>query len=450
MAWAGLKSIFAGKQEPASVEKRYDGFHPLFIRESYTGAWQNNDLLTAGEVLQFPPAFACVTLISDDIGAMPFVMRREQDGILVDVSHPILRVLRKPNAYQNYIQFKQWWIMSKLRTGNAYVLKERDNGRVVRLYVLDPFRVVPIVSEDGQVFYRINKNELSSNYMSRVEDYQQFDDEQVVVPASEIIHDRMNTLFHPLVGISPLYSAAMAISAGSNILSDSSTFFGHGARPSGILSAPGSISEETAKRLKDHWEAGYSGRNAGKVAILGDDLKFQPMRYNAIDGDVVNQLRMSAEMVCTAFRVPPYKIGLKDLPSGRTVYELNQVYHQDCLHILIEEMEQCLDDSLDVPTGYSIDLDTSSLLRMDDKTRHEMLRDDVRGGLRTPNEGRRAINLKPLTGGDSLFMQQQDIPLHMVEDYHASQVGKSEPVTEVVDQPDDGKSFIEAFRKALQ
>jgi phage portal protein BeeE len=31
----------------------------------------------------------------------------------------------------------------------------------------------------------------------------------VIVPAREIIHDRFNCLFHPLVGISPLYAAAL-------------------------------------------------------------------------------------------------------------------------------------------------------------------------------------------------------------------------------------------------
>jgi len=36
-----------------------------------------------------------------------------------------------------------------------------------------------------------------------------------------------------------------------------------------ILSAPGAISDETAARLKTHWDANYTGNNAGKVAVVG-------------------------------------------------------------------------------------------------------------------------------------------------------------------------------------
>ena len=44
----------------------------------------------------------------------------------VSTSPAFSPVLRKPNRYQNHIQFVENWIMSKLTRGNAYVLKERD------------------------------------------------------------------------------------------------------------------------------------------------------------------------------------------------------------------------------------------------------------------------------------------------------------------------------------
>jgi phage portal protein BeeE len=39
--------------------------------------------------------------------------------------------LRKPNRYQNRIQFWEGWILSKLMRGNTYVLKVRDDNRNV-------------------------------------------------------------------------------------------------------------------------------------------------------------------------------------------------------------------------------------------------------------------------------------------------------------------------------
>ncbi len=65
-----------------------------------------------------------------------------------------------------------------MQYGNAYVLKYRDNRNVVRhLRVLDPSKVKPLLSDSGDVFY-----ELSVDHLVQVH-------ADVVVPASEIIHD---------------------------------------------------------------------------------------------------------------------------------------------------------------------------------------------------------------------------------------------------------------------
>ena len=65
------------------------------------------------------------------------------------------------------------------------------------LYLLDPLRVKPLVTPTAEVYY-----ELKSDNMAGLEA------ENVVVPASEIIHDRMNCLFHPLLGVGPIFACA--------------------------------------------------------------------------------------------------------------------------------------------------------------------------------------------------------------------------------------------------
>jgi phage portal protein BeeE len=48
------------------------------------------------------------------------------------------------------------------------------------------------------------------------------EDEQIVVPASEIVHDIMNPLYHPLVGVSPLHACGSPAMLGSHIQRTSS------------------------------------------------------------------------------------------------------------------------------------------------------------------------------------------------------------------------------------
>jgi len=395
------------------------GWWPM-IREPYSGAWQKNDTWTHESVLAHYAVYACVTLISNDIGKLrQRLMELDPNGIWKETTSPAFSpVLKKPNNYQNHIQFKQWWQTSKLISGNTYGLKQRDQrGVVVAIYLLDPCRVLPLVADDGSIYYQ-----LSNDNLNRVGD-------GVTVPASEIIHDRMNCLFHPLVGVSPLYAAAQAACQSLKMQSDSSTFFENGARPGGILSAPGAISDETAARLKAHWDANYTGQNAGKVAVVGDDLKFQQMKMSATDSQLIEQFRLTAEMICTAFHVPPSKVGVTNSPTGTTAAQENQKYYSDCIQVLVEEYEACMDDGLSLPDKFGVELDIDGLLRMDMSALVETLKLAVGGTIMAPNEARRRMNLPPVTGGDSVLSQQQNYSVEALakRDAQADPFGTAQP-----------------------
>jgi HK97 family phage portal protein len=353
-------------------------------------------------------------------------------------------VLRKPNTFQNHIQFKEWWITSKLIRGNAYALKQRDNrGVVTALYLLDPCMVQVLVSPNGSVFYQLGEDNLAGLKEGGVQ-----------VPASEIIHDRMNCLFHPLVGLSPLFAAGLAANQGLSIQKDSSSFFGNGAKPSGILIAPGAISDETATRLKDAWMANYTGENAGKIAVVGDGLSFQPMRMSSVDAQLIEQLRWTAEVVCSCFHVPPYMVGVGPAPTYNNIEALSQQYYTQCLQTLIESMELCLDEGLALPSGYGTELDLEGLLRMDTATQIDALNKAVGGGWMSPNEARAKRDMPPVKGGATPYLQQQNYSLAALDardkaDPFAKPTPVAEPQQAIAPDPDQtDKALHLLFRKS--
>lgn len=378
----------------------------LIAHEPYTGAWQRNDELYGDDVRKFFAIYACITLISDDIAKMsPMVMRKDSKGIWEDVQNsPYLKVLKHPNNYQNTIQFRKWWLTSKLSTGNAYILKERDgSGNVIALHVLNPMRVEPLVTDFGDVYYRLNCDNLAK-----------IEDNEIVVPSSEIVHDRYSPQYHPLVGVSPIWAAALAGALGLDIQSQAKKFFAGGSRIQGIITAPGAISKDMAERLEQGFAEKYMGPNAShRIAIMSDGLKFDPMQMTAVDAQTIEQLRLTAEIVCACFKVPTWKIGFGSQPAGK-VEELNQMYYSDCIQVLVEEMEYCLDQCFSVRDGESIELNTEDLLRMDTGSMFAALGTGVDKAIMTPNEARKRVNLKPLVGGDTVYMQQQDYPLAQV------------------------------------
>lgn len=426
------------------------------LYDSRTGAFQQASEITTESVLAYHAVYACLTLISNDIGKLRVKLVELQDGgVWSETESPAFSpVLRKPNHFQNHIQFKEWWILSKLTYGNAYALKERDNrGVVTALYLLDPNRVMPLVAPGGEVFYRIDDDNLSGV------------DHQVVIPASEIIHDRMNCLFHPLVGLSPIFACGLAAQQGLNIQNDSNKLFENLSRPSGILTAPGAISAETATRLKTQWQDNYSGDNYGKVAVLGDSLEYKPITLTPVDAQLIEQLKYTAEVVCSCFHVPPFKVGVGQMPTYQNAEVLNQIYYSDCLQSLIEQMEACLDEGLGLVSAkdgrrMGVELDLDQLLRMDSATMVKTLGEGVSRGIYAPNEARQRLDLKPVAGGNSPLLQQQNYSLEALAKRDASDdpFGKastspkapaSEPDESEKDPEDDPESE-RAFAAAIE
>lgn len=397
------------------------------IKESFTGAWQQNVEVKVADVLTFGAAYRCISLISSDIAKMRVkLVQVDDEGVWSETySAAYSPVLRKPNAWQTRIQFFRNWMESKLVHGNAYVLKQRDNrGVVTALYVLDPTKVQPLVAPDGAVYYELSRDDLARQPEARI-----------VAPAKEIIHDRGETFYHPLVGLSPIYASGLAAIQGLRIQHNSATFFGNASNPGGVLTAPGAISDDTAKRLKATWDANYSGANAGKVAVLGDGLHFEQMMIKATDAQLIEQLRWTSEQVCSAFGVPAYKVGVGATPTYNNIEALNSQYYSDCLQQHIEEIEVLLDEGLGLGVGnsYGTEFDLDGLLRMDTATQIQTYAEAVRGGLMKPNEARNKIGLKPTAGGDAVYLQEQNYSLEAL----AKRDAQADPFSTGADAPVD-------------
>jgi HK97 family phage portal protein len=370
------------------------------VWESYPGAWQQNVVVDQTLVPAYWAVFSCVTLIASDISKLParVMQRNKATGVFKET---FLRpVLQKPNHFQTHLEFFFTWIVSQLLNGNTYVLKRRNpQGFVDAMYILSPNLVTPLIADDGSIFYQLQADNIAGLKAT------------VTVPASEIIHDRMYTLHHPLIGVSPIYACGVAAMQGMAIQGNSAKFFQNMSRPGGILTAPGAISNETALRLKESWETNFGAGNIGKVAVLGDGLKYEAMTVTAHDSQLIEQLKMTAEMVCACYHVPGYKIGVGPMPTVSNTAALNQQYYDQCLQYPIEKMELRLDEGLELAPPFEVWMDLSGLLRMDPQARYASHNEAIRGGWLKPNEARIEEDLEPVDGGDTPYMQQQNYSL---------------------------------------
>jgi HK97 family phage portal protein len=375
--------------------------------------------------------YSCISLIANDISKLriKLVELDPVAKIWQETSNPAYSpVLRKPNRYQTRIQFLSEWITMKLIYGNTYVLKERDGaGKVAALYVLNSRLVKPLVTEDGGVYYDIGQDRLSGVVTPRI------------VPASEIMHDRCICLFHPLIGVPPLFACAMSSTQGNRIQANSAKFFENMSRPSGHLTAPGTIDDVTAERLKHDFETRFGGGNIGKVLVTGDDLKYESLgTIPAQQSQLIEQMRWTAEDVAGAFLVPLYKISKGSDTKLKNAAQQDEDYYKQTLQHLIEAIELLMDEGLGLTGGtqlLGVELDLDGLLRMDPVQRAERCAVLVKAGVMAPNEARANESLPPVTGGEEPFLQQQNFPLSvLVEQSPPGENGASEKVLSPEDQ----------------
>ena len=429
------------------------GWFPT-VREPYTGAWQENATpITPDTALSYFAVYGCVTLIATDIGKLALrLVQEDESGIWSETTNPAYSpVLRKPNRYQTVVKFIEQWITSKLVAGNAYVLKARHaSGVVAELYVLDPSKVTPLIAPDGGVYYALRADDLVGVMPGQ-------SGQELIVPAREIIHDPMVTLFHPLVGVTPLYACGLAAQQGLTIQTKSEQFFRGGSHPGGVLTAPGEIGQDQADRIKKYWEENFSGANIGRVAVVGKGLKYEPMTVSAADAQLIQQLNWTARQVCTCYHVPPALLDLEGESAVPDLEALLQKYHSQCIQSLLTNFETALDEGLELKSPYGTEFDIDDLIWMVTSTKTKAAAEAIGAGALSPDEARRKwFGLGRVKGGDTPYMQQQNYSLAALAERDADQpFSKPAPapapqaLPAAEDDAADEKAFLDALTQSL-
>jgi HK97 family phage portal protein len=411
------------------------GILPGVVREPYMGAWQRNGEIANPGVLSNPAVFTCETKIARDIAKLEVRLVVESSpDVWEAVTNPAYTpVLRKPNHYQTTAQLLEQWILSKLSFGNAYILKRRDaRGVVNAIYVLPADTVTPLVAPDGSVYYELRRPDVDLTGLWSTETGA----DAKIVAASELVHDRFNCLFHPLVGISPLYAAALAAVQGTTMQTSSTAFFGNGNQPGGILVAPGALSDQTLERIQSRWK----DRKLGTIAVVSDGLKYESLAMSSVDAQFHELLDWTIDTIAMVYGVPMILLN-----SGKgAAYGANepviQLYHDECLQPLITAVEDGYDQALEFQASsrLGVELDIDGLLWMSTDSRVKAATETTRGGVLSPNESRRKyFGLKPVDGGDTPYMQQQQFSLAALAERDAADPF-AQPVAPIAPGPDDG------------
>ena len=261
-----------------------------------------------------PVGFRAVKLIAEAAASLPVAVG---DGEVAFETHPVLRLLSRPNAAQGRGEFLEALYGQLLLTGNGYVEAVGGDGLPLEMHVLRSDRMSVVPGPDG---WPVGYDYTVGGRKHRFK----------VDGLSPIVHLRA---FHPQddhYGLSPMQAAACAVDVHNAASRWSKGLLDNAARPSGAIVNRGEgLSPEQFEMLSAEMEAQHQGaRNAGRPMLLDGGLEWEPMGFSPSDMEFLKTKEAAAREIATAFGVPPMMLGIPGDATYANYAEANRAFYR--------------------------------------------------------------------------------------------------------------------------
>jgi HK97 family phage portal protein len=312
--------------------------------------WSPRDVvsLTRTGFMGNPIGFRAVKVISEAAAALPLIL--QDQNARYDL-HPLLDLMRQPNAGQGRAELFEALYGFLLLTGNAYLEAVPGTGKLPgELHVLrsDRMNVVPgadgwPVAYDYVVGGRTHRFAVSEAF-------------------SPICHLKS---FHPQddhYGLSPLQAAAVAVDVHGSASAWSKALLDNAARPSGAMvykgaDGQGTLSSDQYDRLVSEMEMHHQGaRNAGRPMLLEGGLDWKPMGFSPSDMEFQKTKEAAAREIAIAFGVPPMLIGIPGDATYANYQEANRAFFRLTVLPLVTRVTAGVSAWLSTFTGEMVEL----------------------------------------------------------------------------------------------
>lgn len=353
--------------------------------------------LDEGTALTVSTYWACVSLIADDLAAVPWrsMVKDGENRRVEEENNADWLLHRQPNPEMTAFTFRQLLMSWVLMRGNAYAEVERDlAGRPINLWPVEPWRVRPVRAAGGELYYEVRN-------FSRPADY---------IPAADMLH--FKGLGDGLTGYSVLEAAARSLRLAlgqDRYAADTADQFKQ-TQLGGVLSTDRKLDDQARKRLREDFDKKHKGK-PGSVAVLEEGLKYTPHPLiSPHDLQLIESQKWTAERICQWFKVPPHKVGLLERSTNNNIEHQGIEYVVTCLVPWAVRNEQEADLKLFGPrqmvsryTKYNL----TALMRGDSAARAKYYDTMIRNGALKINEVRAFEDQNPVEYGDVLFVPAQ-------------------------------------------
>ena len=356
--------------------------------------------------MKIAAVFRCVDILSSGVASLPFEYKRynQAEGYFVDYYQSNLYYLLtvQANPRMTAYEFMRNIIIEKVMRGNAYVFPRMAGGDLDELILCSPHSVS---------FDKYLNSYTITDYINGVFG---------TYKANRIIHIRNFSLDGGYTGVSTIEWAANVLGISATADKETLSVFATGGRLKGLVSNDNSLAKGFGElqdgQLKTEAslieEAIKSGNDI--ISVPGD-AKFSTMSISQKDMELLESKKFGVLEICRFFGVHPDKV-FAGQSANYKASEMSQVsFLTDTLAPTLRQIEMEFYAKLvdrEFYQYYKFEFDKSSIYTTDLATEGVYMTTTLSNGVMTVNDWRRKKDLKPVEGGDQVFISCNVAPIN--------------------------------------
>ena len=403
----------------STSERKYFNFFrddaSYYGNNNFTWGWNTKagewNVESMGNGASNSAVVACLQLLGTSFSEANLVVEFKTESGETEYlpNHPLEKLMQRPNPYMSGDVLAQYMINAMHVSGDAYLLKQRNNaGQVIGLYPLMPENVKP----------KGNKVDLITHY-----EYESNEQNIIVLLKKDIVHIRLGLdPTNHKVGFSPLKSVLREIYGDESAGQLATSLLSNMGVPSVVITPADNygLTDTDAEQISKTYQQKVSGRNKGMPLILSGQMKLEKMSFSPTELDIGTLRRVPEERISAVLGVPAILAGLgagldsATYSNARTLRELFtenkliptwRLVAQEITHQLLN-----VDYLNDTELVAIYDFNNVRALQTDLNETYTRLNTAVQGGWMSIAEARREVGLPVQENQDIYYVPNNKIP----------------------------------------
>lgn len=380
----------------------------------------------SGPALSEATYYACLKVLSETIGKLPFRVLHKSKGLgVVEMRDNAWwkAIHTRPNRYMTATTFWGMMELSRQHYGNAYAYIDFRDPSAPQLWPMNPDNVTLYydnakkLADQPDIYYRYTIGGMTQIFKSE-----------------EVLHFKTHLTLDGIRGKSVSEQLASVISGQRTAQNMVNKLYASGMTAKATLQYTGGLNDANVKELID-MVTEYAGSDTTRNVIpLPVGFAMQPLNLKLADSQFFEIRQATALQIAAAFGVKPSQIGDYTKSSYASAEAQQLAFLVDTMLYIVkgygEELTSKLLSEDDQARGVEIKANTAVLLQASRDKHITSLKEAVSGFLMTVNEAREELDLPADPHGNVLVGNGATIRLSQVGSQYGNNTSGKEVKTE--------------------